>query len=191
MRRLRTTVVLLFLAGAALAGVIFALQPAGEVSGTGDPSTPSPSGIPSRPPESFSLTVDHVFDGDTIEARVQTPNEVVTTTDPIRIRLTGIDTPEGTPNPECWADEARAHLRELLPEASTVWAAPDRDTWDDYQRRLFYLWTDDGRFINHELVSAGDAVVLSIQPNVAHAELLAAAETSAQASEAGQWGACG
>jgi endonuclease YncB( thermonuclease family) len=146
--------------------------------------------IPSRPGDAFPLTVGHVFDGDTIEAQMQVPNDVVTTSRPIRIRLIGIDTPEGTPTPECWAEEARDHLRRLLPEGSTVWAAPDVDSWDRYDRRLFNLWTGDGRFVNHELVAAGDAEAMSVRPNVAFEDLLAGAQSRAEASGAGQWGAC-
>lgn len=146
---------------------------------------------PPRPLDAFPLTVAYVYDGDTIQARVQEPNEIVRTGNPIRIRLIGIDAPEGTPSPECWADQARAHLAELLPEGSTVWAAPDADTWDDYDRRLFNLWTDDGRFVNLELVAAGDAESMRVWPNVEFHDLLVAAEAEAAASGAGQWGACG
>lgn len=152
---------------------------------------PSGTGIPSRPSDAFPLTVTYVYDGDTIEAQMQSANDVVTTESPIRIRLIGVDTPEGTPSPECWADEARAHLAQLLPEGSTIWAAPDVETWDDYDRRLFYLWTDDGRFVNHELVAAGDAEALRVWPNVEHEDLLAGAQARAEASGAGRWSACG
>nr|WP_240948885.1 thermonuclease family protein [Microbacterium sp. CFH 90308] len=151
---------------------------------------PPTTGIPSRPSDAFPLTVTYVYDGDTIEARVHSANGVVTSESPIRIRLIGVDTPEGTPSPECWADEARTHLAQLLPEGSTVWAAPDVDTWDDYDRRLFYLWTDDGRFVNHELVAAGDAEAMRVWPNVEHEQLLADAHAQAEASGTGRWGAC-
>ncbi|MFC8682819.1 thermonuclease family protein [Microbacterium ureisolvens] len=155
---------------------------------------PAPGGdqasIPPRPTHAFALTVTHVYDGDTIEAQVVQPNDIVTTTDPIRIRLIGIDTPEGTPTPECWADEARTHLSELLAEGSTFWAAPDVDTWDDYDRRLLHVWTYDGRFVSHELVAAGDAEVMRVEPNVAYADLLAAAQAEAEASGIGLWTAC-
>jgi endonuclease YncB( thermonuclease family) len=165
-------------------------RPIHEMLPTPAPTASSATGI-RRPPDAFALTVTHVFDGDTIEARVQSPNDVVTATGLLRIRLVGIDTPEGTPSPQCWADEARAHLEQLAPEGATVWAAPDADSWDDYDRRLFYLWTDDGRFVNHELVAAGDAQAMRVWPNVAHAQLLADAQARAEASGAGQWSACG
>lgn len=147
--------------------------------------------IPPRPADAFRLTVAYVYDGDTILARVNEPNDVVTADQPIRIRLIGINAPEGTPSPECWADEARTHLAEILPEGAIVWAAPDTDTWDDYDRRLFNLWTDDGRFVNHELVAAGQAEAMRVWPNVEFDDLLVAAEADAAASGAGKWGACG
>ncbi|MBD3943185.1 thermonuclease family protein [Microbacterium sp. NEAU-LLC] len=143
------------------------------------------AGIPSRPDDADDLTVTHIFDGDTIEVADPATDERR------RVRLIGIDTPEGTPAPECWADEARAHLSELLPEGSTVWAAPDTELHDRYGRELLYLWTVDRRFVNYELVAAGDAEALRIPPNTAHAELFAATQTEAEASGAGQWGACG
>jgi micrococcal nuclease len=141
-------------------------------------------GIPAPPDDAVDLTVTYVFDGDTIE--VADPS----TRERTRVRLIGIDTPEGTPTPECWADEARAHLSELLPEGSSVWTAPDVEPRDRYDRALLYLWTDDGRFVNYELMAAGDAEALRIPPNTAHAELFASAQAEAEASRAGLWGAC-
>jgi len=160
-------------------------------SGGGDPAAPeSAASVPPRPDDAFALTVDHVLDGDTIEARADAPNDVLPTTDAVRIRLIGIDTPEGTPSPECWADEAREHLRGLLPPGSTVWAVPDIEWRDRYDRALLYLWTGDGRFVNHELVAAGEAEAMRVAPNEAHYSLFLAAETSARAADAGRWGAC-
>lgn len=183
---------LVVLAFSIVAWVLIArpLEPAQAEASPQPIASAAPGGIPFRPPEAFALTVRYVYDGDTIQAQVQTPNEVVTTSNPIRIRLIGVDTPEGMPQPECWADEARAHLAAMLPEGATVWAAPDRDTWDDYQRRLLYLWTDDGRFVNYELVAAGDAAAVRIRPNDAHFDLLGTAEQTARTAEAGRWGAC-
>lgn len=154
-------------------------------------SAATEASVPRRPADAFALTVDHVFDGDTIEARVAAPNDVMRGTDPMRVRLIGVDTPEGTPSPECWADEARDHLRMLLPEGSVVWAVPDTEWRDRYDRVLLYVWTGDGRFVNHELVRAGDAEALLVEPNRAHFPLLADAEASAIAAGAGRWGACG
>ena len=150
-----------------------------------------PAAVPARPADAFSLTVDHVFYGDTIEATIATPNELVPSTDSVRVRLIGVDAPEGPPSPECWADEARDHLRMLLPQGSLVWAAPDIEWRDRYDRVLLYLWTEDGLFVNHALALAGDAEALLVEPNDTRFGLFAAAEASARAAGAGQWGACG
>lgn len=151
----------------------------------------APADEQGRPDDAFRLTVTYVYDGDTIEARVDEPNGAVATTAPIRIRLIGIDAPEGTPTPECGADEARTHLAQLLPEGTTVWAAPDTELRDRYDRWLFNLWTDEGRFVNVELVAAGHAESMRVWPNVGFDEQLADAEAEAAASDAGQWGTCG
>lgn len=176
-----------------VAVVIWVYLSTAEVGDAPEPgaSEPADPAAPPRPDDAFPLTVLYVYDGDTIQARMQQPDDVVTTSNPIRIRLIGIDTPEGTPTPECWADEARTHLAELLPEGSTVWAAPDRDTWDDFDRRLFNLWTVDGAFVSLELVIAGDAEAIRVWPNVAHYDLLVDAQARAEASGSGRWGACG
>lgn len=174
-----------------VAVVIWVYSSTAEVGDAPDPGSSASADTPRRPDNALPLTVLHVYDGDTIQAAVQEPNDVVAASDPIRIRLIGVDTPEGTPTPECWADEARSHLAELLPEGSTVWAAPDREIRDRYDRYLFNLWSDAGVFINLELVEAGDAEAIRVRPNVAHFELLAAAQAEAEASGAGRWGACG
>ena len=166
-------------------------RPDGVVSAAPVTTAGSVASVPPRPADAFTLTVDHVFDGDTIEARITVPNDVVPSTESVRVRLIGVDAPEGTPSPECWADEARDHLRMLLPDGSVVWAAPDVEWRDRYDRVLLYVWTKDGRFVNHELALAGDAAALLIQPDDAHFTFLAEAEASARTAGAGQWGACG
>ncbi|CAI9390438.1 thermonuclease family protein [Microbacterium sp. T2.11-28] len=166
------------------AGVVPTLP--GSEGGSYSPASEAPE----RPGDAFALTVDDVVDGDTLRATVVAPNEVVTTREQIRIRLIGIDTPEVTPPVECGADAATDHLRELLPEGARVWASVDRDSSDRYERRLFYLWTDDGVFANLDLVAAGHAEAMPVRPNLRHADLFAAAEEQARASGRGRWGSC-
>lgn len=142
-----------------------------------------------RPADAVAFTVSYVFDGDTIEARERS-GEFAGTTEDVRVRLIGIDTPEGRPEPECGADAARDRLRDLLPEGSTVWAVPDTELRDRYDRMLLYLWADDGTFVNEALVREGHAEALRVEPNVAYADLFSRAEYDARARDAGQWGAC-
>lgn len=147
-------------------------------------------GIPARPSEAVPMTVEHVHDGDTLFLRTDRPNTLVSTTDTVKVRLLGIDTPEVGDRAECFGDQATKQLRTLLPEGSRTWITADRDPVDQYGRSLFYLWTEDGRFVNYELVAAGAAESLMIAPNDAHYPLLRAAEDAAAAAGTGMWGAC-
>lgn len=175
---------------AAVAFVVWVVPGLRGSEGGADGAFSSGPTVPERPDDAFALRVDHVVDGDTLRATVLAPNEIVTSREQIRIRLIGIDTPEVTPPVECGADAATAHLRELLPEGARVWASVDRDSWDRYDRRLFLLWTDDGTFVNHDLVAAGHAEAMPVRPNLRHADLFAAAEEHARASGLGRWGSC-
>ncbi|MEV8267951.1 thermonuclease family protein [Microbacterium sp. NPDC076911] len=150
----------------------------------------SAGSILERPDDAFAMTVEYVTDGDTIKARANHSNEVITSAAPISVRLIGIDTPELRPEPECWSEEATEHLSALLPEGSIVWAAPDQEWYDHYDRALMYLWTESGDFINYELMAAGDARSLVVQPNDRYAELFALTEAQARATDSGQWGEC-
>ena len=154
---------------------------------------PSPSpveGVPGPPAEAVPMYVRYVCDGDTVKLQNEAPNELVTTPREIDVRLIGVDTPEAKPTPECFAQEATDFLRALLPQDTRVLVAPDRDSWDDYQRRLFYVWTPDGRFVNYELVAGGFAEAIRVWPNVAQTGLLQAAQERARAESIGRWGRC-
>ena len=63
-------------------------------------------------------------------------------------------------------------------------------SWDDYDRRLFYLWTNDGEFINLSLVEGGFAEAIRVAPNDLHYETLLAAERDAALAGLGMWGEC-
>ena len=159
-------------------------------AGASSERTAPATDFPARPAGAFAVTVASVWDGDTLRARVASPNDLIPTTDEMRVRLIGIDTPEVSDPAECWSAEATAHLKALAPEGAVLWASFDADPLDRYERYLLYLWTEDGRFINHELVATGDAETLTVAPNDEYAVLLAAAEQKARASGAGQWDAC-
>jgi endonuclease YncB( thermonuclease family) len=208
MRRARRVLVTLVVAAVAIGAVATAVAvarpasrpvPSAVATSAPDPSTsgrpggatPVPTSAPARPVGAFPMTVRYVYDGDTLQLQHASPNAVVTTTNPIRVRLIGVDTPETKPTPECWAGEATARLRALTPVGATVWVAPDRDSWDDYGRRLFSVWTADGTFVEGALVSSGAARAIRVWPNVANHPYLAALEERAVAARVGRWGACG
>jgi len=191
-KRPATVVLVVLLAVGLLAGAIWLFQSTARVGDAAPPvSGPETSAeLPGIPPDAFELTVESVHDGDTLRARIATPNEIVTDTASTRIRLIGVDTPEISPDLECWGAEATARLTELLPLGSTVWATPDRDVLDRYDRHLLYLWTPDGRFVNGELIAAGDATVMIFAPNDEHEGLFRELEAEASAAGRGLWGAC-
>ncbi|MDW4573786.1 thermonuclease family protein [Microbacterium sp. M3] len=147
--------------------------------------------MPAIPAGAFEMTVESVHDGDTLRARVAVPNAVVGDLDSTRVRLLGVDTPEISPSPDCWGEEATAKLASLTPPGSTIWVAPDVEVHDQYGRTLLYVWTPDGRFVNGELVAQGDARVEVYSPNRGQEDLLRSLESAAAAASAGQWGACG
>ncbi|PPL19157.1 hypothetical protein GY24_07355 [Microterricola pindariensis] len=157
----------------------------GTEPGTAPEGNPAPDASPARPAEAVPVTVDYVHDGDTLFVYPEDPNA-----DRIKVRLLGIDTPEVGENAECFGAEATEALRALLPEGTTAWTLSDVNPRDKYDRSLLLMWTDDGRFVNNELLLSGAATVLQIDPNRAHTELFRSSEASAQAGGAGLWGAC-
>ncbi|WP_251451889.1 thermonuclease family protein [Microbacterium sp. Marseille-Q6648] len=181
--------------GAVLVGAVAMGALAGGIERT-DPASPSPdrppatAGIPPPPAGAIRLSVEDVVDGDTLRARALDPGilEVGAST---RVRLIGIDTPEVHPELQCGGREAAERLAALLPEGSTVWAAPDAELRDRYDRALLYVWAEDGGFVNHALVADGLATTMVIAPNDAHAPLLARAEQDAREAGVGSWASCG
>ncbi|MGX5772210.1 thermonuclease family protein [Microbacterium trichothecenolyticum] len=187
-RRVILGILLLAVAGAAYWWLI------GRDAGSEVAWPPAPGGsatMPAIPSDAFEMTVESVHDGDTLRARVAVPNAVVGDLESTRVRLLGIDTPEISPELDCWGAEATAKLTSLVPMGSTIWAAADVEVHDQYGRTLLYVWTPDGRFVNGELVSQGDARVEVYSPNRAQESLLRSLEAAAVTAAAGQWGACG
>ncbi len=133
-----------------------------------------------------NATVLDVTDGDTITADIGGRTETV--------RLIGIDTPE-TVDPrkpvQCFGEAASARTKELLPVGTPVRIERDVEARDRYGRLLGYVSrSEDGLFVNLALVADGFAQILSIPPNITHAEEFRAAESAARSSGAGLWSAC-
>lgn len=105
-------------------------------------------------------TVVHVVGGDTLDVDRAGTVE--------RVRLIGIDMPETVkPNTlvECFGRQAPAYAKQLLDgQAVSIEAYPSQDTRDRYGRLLAYIWLDDGRLANLELVAGGYAYESTISP---------------------------
>jgi micrococcal nuclease len=133
-----------------------------------------------------NATVDYVTDGDTIGVTVDGVHE--------RVRLIGIDTPE-TKKPDtpvqCFGPEATRFTTSLLPEGTSLLIERDVEARDKYGRLLAYAYrSDDGLFVNLEIARQGYARLLTIPPNVAHAEDFVAAARAAEADNIGLWAGC-
>lgn len=118
--------------------------------------------------------VEHVYDGDTFRLA-----------DRRKVRLIGIDTPESRENPKLHKDarrsgqdvatilkagrEASQFTKELL-QGQRVRLETDVQTHDRYGRLLAYVYLEDGTFVNARIIAAGYASLMTIPPNVQHAD---------------------
>lgn len=126
------------------------------------------SGIgPQVPAGATPATVTGITDGDTIRVRSGSAE--------FRLRYIGVDTPEvGQP---CY-DAATAANAALVAD-KTVYLEKDVSETDRYGRLLRYVWLEDGRLVNEELVRQGFAAASTYPPDVRYQARLAAAQRAA------------
>lgn len=183
----RVVVLGLVVLALAFAGFYAISQPPPENLDAGADDSPTVASDLERPANATLSHVAFVHDGDTLYLQ---PDGTASRKDEITVRLIGVDTPELRPEVECFAIEARDRLRALLPEGASVWVASDRGPLDRYDRTLLYLWTENGDFVNLDLVESGYATAVRIPPNDAYWPQLQAAESSAREAGRGLWGSC-
>lgn len=122
---------------------------------------------------------ERIYDGDTIGALVDGRFE--------KIRLLGIDAPEMEQRP--WGREAKECIGALIrASASKVSLEYDMERRDKYGRILAYIWTQDGKMMNEEMLRKGCAVLFTVPPNVKYVGRLRAAQKKARDLKAGIWG---
>ena len=146
------------------------------------------------PPDTPRGHVVAVIDGDTVVVRTGGREE--------RVRLLGIDAPELHDSEKLAREVARsgrspdaiqqlgAAARRALADLvadRTVTIERDVEERDRYQRLLAWVWRDDGRLVNEEIVREGWAKTLTIPPNVRHIARLRAAQAEARAARRGLW----
>ncbi len=102
------------------------------------PSAPPPTGA-------SSVTVDRVFDGDSLRVRSES--------DVFELRLFGINAPEAD---ECGGEAARDALVELV-DTDIEYVDVDRD---QYGRVIALAWSS-GTQVNHHMVRSGNAVTVT------------------------------
>ncbi len=130
-------------------------------------------------PQITAAVVQRVVDGDT-----------VVLTDGERVRYIGVDTPElhHPRKPVQWyAREAMEFNRKLV-EGQKVRLEFDVERRDRYGRLLAYVFLEDGRFVNAELLKEGYAQLLTIPPNVRYVDLFVGLQRQARENKRGLWG---
>jgi len=134
--------------------------------------------VTAHPIRSDAVMVRRVVDGDTIDVAAFG-----------RVRLLGIDAPEigrGYDTSAPFAREAQTRLAAIVLHR-WIRLEPDGAPLDTYNRRLAYVLTEDGLFVNAVLVREGLARVTARAP-LSRLDELRRAESEAQASRRGMWG---
>lgn len=107
-----------------------------------------------------------------------------------KIRLIGIDAPEsrntGKKQEDPFGKTSAAYLQKLL-QGQSVRLEYDVAKYDRYKRTLAYAYLKDGTFINAIMVQQGFAKVLTVPPNVRHADLFVRLEREARSKRRGFW----
>ena len=128
-------------------------------------------------------TVAKVVDGDTFWIADGSPKG-------LKVRMIGIDAPETrkSKNKEIgyYGTEAKAFLERRL-HGQKVCLKYDVDRVDRYGRELAYVYLQDGSFVNADMIRGGYAVLLTIAPNVRHAEEFGRLQAEAREARRGLW----
>lgn len=152
----------------------------------GAPRAATPSPAAGAGTLDANATLEYITDGDTIGVRVHGKVE--------RVRLIGIDTPETKkPNTpvQCFGPEATKYTTSLLPTGTRLHLERDVVARDVYGRLLAYVYrSDDGMFVNLQIIRQGYARPLTIPPNVAHVDEFVAAAQAARTDDIGLWARC-
>lgn len=129
------------------------------------------------------LTVTRVVDGDTFRVDNGSGKE-------IKIRLIGVDAPEPRNNGRklkgYFGAESTAYLTKLL-DGKTIRLEYDVSRYDRYGRTLAYVYLKDGTFVNADLVKKGYAMVMTVPPNVMHADEFVSLAAKARKQKRGLW----
>lgn len=150
-------------------------------------STDLPGGgtDPPDPPRviRFKARVISIVDGDTIDVRRKSGNEV-------RIRLLGIDTPEVFGGEECGGKAASRMMSFLATGKVKVKTDPTQPKRDRYGRLLAYV-SDSGVDVGRRIVSRGRAEVYVVGDRFSRYSSYKRAQRSARSAGRGTWGSCG
>lgn len=116
-----------------------------------------------------------VYDGDTIKVILNKKIEIV--------RLIGIDCPERNEK-GFW--QALNFTKRLILHKKVI-VEYDQEKRDKYGRLLTYIFLENGKFVNEEILKEGHAKFILISPNDKYKERLKLAEKNAKISKKGVW----
>jgi|SRR5690606_16080426 len=127
--------------------------------------------------------VKKVVDGDTFWVDNHTEQG-------LKVRLIGIDAPESRnafkKKKQVYGQESKQYALNLLQNQS-VRLEFDVDSLDQYGRTLAYAYLENGDMVNELLVKSGNAIVLTITPNVKYEKKLYVAQQYAREQSLGLW----
>lgn len=107
-----------------------------------------------------------------------------------KIRLIGVDAPESKSvfkkKKGFFGTESKEYLTNLL-KGKHVKLEYDIDRTDQYGRTLAYVYLEDGTFVNADLVKNGYAQIMTIPPNVKHADEFLRLQQEARENNRGLW----
>ena len=124
-----------------------------------------------------------VVDGDTLV--------VIYNNKETKVRMIGVNCPESVAQDESRNTKegkiASDYTKSLLSNSTVVYLEFDEDLYDQYDRLLAYVYTEDGEMVNELLLEMGYARTMFYAPNYKYQSRLESAEKSAQKSQAGFW----
>lgn len=142
-----------------------------------------------------SVKVLWVVDGDTLKVNFEGKKQ--------SIRLIGIDTPESRKNKRAekqaertdqdidaiisQGKQAKKFVESLVDSGDKVTIEFDAQERDHYGRILGYVYLENGKMLNEEILKAGYANVLTIPPNVKYQERFLKALKEAREEGRGLW----
>ncbi|MCH6200722.1 thermonuclease family protein [Aquiflexum sp. LQ15W] len=107
-----------------------------------------------------------------------------------KIRLIGVDAPEsrktGKKEIGYYGKESKAYVTQLL-TGRKVRLEYDVSKYDRYKRTLAYVYLENGTFLNAFLIKNGYASVMTVPPNVRHADLFVQLQREARENKRGLW----
>ena len=135
-------------------------------------------GLPTLVPDADYQTAEviKIVDGDTIDVEIEGET--------YRLRYIGMDTPE---RDRPFYAEATEANRQLV-EKQTVYLEKDVSETDRYGRLLRYVYLQDGRMVNAELMRQGFAQAATFPPDVKYQETFTRLQREAREAGRGLWG---